>query len=96
MIISISAVVLVLGIILGIWGGGSKNDNLIMSSVMAIVVSIVIGFCILGGLAPTGETKEQLIIPEQISKSEFTVFAKIENTSIFPLMLNLFCLLLIK
>jgi len=83
MIIFISTVVLVLGIILGMWGWGEKNDDLITISVMAIVASIAVGFGLLGGLVPTGETKEQLVIPEQISKSEFTVFAKIENTSIF-------------
>ena len=83
MIIFISTILLLWGIILGIWGWGLKNDVLIRSSIMAIVASIGVGFGILGGLSPTGETKEQLVIPEQIAKSEFTVFAKIENTSIF-------------
>lgn len=44
-----------------------------------MTLSIVLGLGLIGGAVPSGEWEESIIFPENVDKSEFVVFVKIEN-----------------
>jgi hypothetical protein len=53
-----------------------------MIGIILMIASVVVGFGLLGGVAPLGQWKESIVIPENVAKSEFVVFVKIDGQTL--------------
>ena len=75
--VSTIAIIVLLAALFLAWVFECKEFQIATLVVLAIVA--VLGFGILGGAVPLGETTIEILMPDHVAKSEFMLFVNIEG-----------------
>ena len=80
--IIISAVAVGICVTIAILGYLNGNEDAFIGGILFGLISSLFGFGMLCGAMPVGNSKTEIIMPENVAKTEFVLFVDVENKTI--------------
>ena len=81
-VLIISGIICLVALAFFIAGAIDGDDGCMGISAVVVIFTVIIGFGLIGGLAPSGGKKTAIFIPDSVTKGEYEIFVKIEGNTL--------------